>query len=290
LKIAVTAASGRLGHAILGHLREAVATDAVVAIARAPARVTVPGVEKRAGDYGSVESMAGALAGIDTAIVISAPIEKGTDRALLHRNVIEAAGKAGVGALIYTSVIGIDTEEDTLYAASQAVHRGTEAALRLSGLPCTIVRNGLYLELDLQHIIAADRTGIYSNPAGDGRAPYITIDELAYATARVAIGADHRGNTYNLVGECITQAGLVAAASEVFGLRVHYEPLSDAQYLAQRTAERGEAVARMLTGCFQCIRKGAFDVRSDFEAAAGRPAKSLQTLMEDCRRQQERRG
>jgi hypothetical protein len=41
----------------------------------------------------------------------------------------------------------------------------------------------------------------------------------------------------------------------------------------------------MLTGCFQCIRIGAFDVPSDYEAAAGRPVKSVRAMMEDCRDQ-----
>ena len=98
MKIAVTAASGRLGHAILTDLRSATSMDRVVAIARSPDRVGIPGIEKRTGDYGSVESMTAALAGIHTAILISAPIGKGTDRALLHRNVIEAARGAGVGS------------------------------------------------------------------------------------------------------------------------------------------------------------------------------------------------
>jgi len=284
LTIAVTAASGRLGHAILRNLRSESAAERVVAIARSPDRVGIAGIEKRPGDYRSVQSMTAALAGIDTAILISAPIEKGTDRAQFHRNVIEAARGAGVGTLIYTSVIGIDGNEDTLYAASQQVHRSTEAALRDSPVKWVVVRNGLYLELDLQHIIAADREGVYSNPAGRGRAPYITIDELAYGTAQVAIGPGgrHHGKVYNLVGECVSQSDLIAMANQVLGLHVRYEPIADEAYLEQRTAERGEAVARMLTGCFQCIRMGAFEVPSHFEAAAGRPAKSLRVMMETC--------
>jgi hypothetical protein len=39
----------------------------------------------------------------------------------------------------------------------------------------------------------------------------------------------------------------------------------------------------MLTGCFQCVRAGAFEVESDYLAAAGRPAKSVREMMEDCR-------
>jgi NAD(P)H dehydrogenase (quinone) len=268
---------------MLGHLQSALGAGHLVAVARSPERVKIAGIEKRSGDYGAVASMTAALAGIDTAVLISAPIEKGTDRAQLHRNVIGAARAAGVHTLIYTSVIGIDAEGETLYSASQQVHRRTEAALRESGLASVILRNGLYLELDVQHIIAAERVGVYANPGGMGRAPYITIDELAYASAQVAATpVRHHGALYNLVGECITQGELVAMTNQVLGLHVRYESMSDEAYLRLRTAERGEAVARMLTGCFQCIRMGAFEVPSHFEAAAGRPPKSLRLMMQAC--------
>ena len=43
--------------------------------------------------------------------------------------------------------------------------------------------------------------------------------------------------------------------------------------------QRGDAVARMLTGCFQSIRAGAFDVPSNYLDAAGRPAKSVKRML-----------
>jgi hypothetical protein len=48
-------------------------------------------------------------------------------------------------------------------------------------------------------------------------------------------------------------------------------------------SSRGIEVARMLTGCFECIAAGAFDVESDFEAAAGRPAKTTPEQMEEIK-------
>lgn len=286
MKVAVTAASGRLGHAVLKELEAAAGASGIVAVARSPDRVTVPGVEKRRGDYQSVESMTAALSGIDTAVMISAPVAGGSDRVTLHRNVIAAARVAGVKTLIYTSVVGNGTEEGTFFFPTQQVNRQAEADLRDSGLGWVILRNGLYLELDLAHIIAAGPDGVYTNPGGDGRAPYITIDELAFATARVAITPGHHGQTWNLVSECLDQGDLVALANRVFGLNVRYRVISDEDCIEKfrrLMPERGEPVARMLTGCFQCIRKGAFDVPSHYEAAAGRPAKSVRAMMEDCR-------
>jgi NAD(P)H dehydrogenase (quinone) len=259
----------------------------LVAVARSPDRVAITGVEKRAGDYASIDAMTAALRGVDSVVMISAPAVEGTDRVTLHRNVIEAARRAKVRSLLYTSVIGTDAVADTLFRPFYQVNRQTEADLQASGLPWIVARNGLYLELDLQHILAAAKgTGVYANPGGPGRAPYMTIDELAFATARLAADSDRCGRVYNLVGECLTQAELVALANRVFGFSVRYETMTDEacieKFLGLMPA-RGASVARMLTGCFQSMRVGAFEVGSDFAAAAGRPAKSVRQMMEDCR-------
>ena len=117
---------------------------------------------------------------------------------------------------------------------------------------------------------------------------YITISELAHALACLAVDDRHNGKTFNLVGDNQTQAALVQLANEVFGLKVRYETLSDEENIAllmqdKKIAVRGKDVARMLTGCFQCVRNGAFDVPSDFEAAAGRRVKSTRQMMEELR-------
>ena len=110
MKIAVSAASSQLGHAVLHELLSLADAGNIVAIARTPAKVDMPGIEKRAGDYTSLESMAEALSGIDTLVIISAPVGD-WDRVLLHRNVINAARQAGVRKILFTSVIGGDTKD-----------------------------------------------------------------------------------------------------------------------------------------------------------------------------------
>lgn len=282
MTIAITAASGRLGHALLRELGRQGRTD-VVAVARNPGRVGVTGIEVRPGDYGSVAGMTAALAGVDTAVMISAPVAGGNDRIVLHRNVIEAARQAGVRRVLFTSVIGNGREMDTLFGATQQVNRQAEADLQASGLEWLVGRNGLYLELDVVQMRKAEDTGVYSNPAGDGRCPYITIDEIACAFAGMAIDTRRKGQIHNITSENLTQAELVALACDIFGLHVRYEPMSDEACIEKfrnLMPERGEAVAHMLTGCFQSIRAGAFDVPSHFREVAGRPAKSVREMLE----------
>ena len=283
MKVAVTAASGRLGHALLRLLPEHLPARDVVAIARNPDRVQVPGIEKRAGDYQSVAAMTEALRGIDSVVLISAPVAGGGERIHLHRNVIEAARLAGVRRVLFTSVIGNGAEMTTAFGPTQQVNRQAEQDLQASGLEWVIGRNALYLELDLMQIRRAQATGVYTNPAGDGRCPYLSIDEIAYVYARLAADAARTGQTYNITGEALTQAEMVRHACEVFDLQVRYETISDEVCIGKFLTlmpERGEAVARMLTGCFQAIRAGAFDVPSGYLAAAGRPAKTVRQMLE----------
>ena len=284
MKIAVTAASGRLGHAMLRLLSDGSGASGVVAVARDPRRVLVSGIETRAGDYQFPDSMRAALRGVDTVVMISTPgAAGGSERIALHRNVIEAARQAGVRRVLFTSIIGNGLEMDTLFGATQRVNRQTEADLQASGLEWVIGRNALYLELDLIQMRKARESQVYSNPAGAGRCPYLTIDKIAWAYAKLAADQSQTAQIYNVTGETLTQAELLQMACDVFDLDIRYEAQSDDAYIASfRTLmpERGEAVAHMLTGCFQSIRAGAFDVPSHFSEAAGRPAKSVREMLE----------
>ncbi len=281
MKVAVTAANGRLGTATLSELTGHLAPGDIVAVARDPARIQATGVEQRAGDYNSVEQMRAALDGADTVIMISAPVAGGGDRLTLHRNVIEAARQAGVRKLIYTSVIGNERAAGTYFAPFYDVNIATEQLVKESGLVWAIARNGLYLDLDMHHIRHADaHDGIYRNNAGQGRCGYISIAELGVALAGMATSDRCDGMTVNLFGELHTQAELVAFANEAYGLHVRYEPISLEANIArfmqdEKIAARGEDVAKMLSGCFQCMEKGAYEVPSHFERAAGRPAKPI---------------
>ena len=275
MKIGVTAASGKLGQLILAELAASIGADNVVGIARAPEKIGIDGIEIRTADYSDAAVWPEVLEGIDTVVLVSSPAGAG-DRVQMHWNVIEGGALAGVRKMLYTSVIGNGKEADTRYAPFAAINRQTEVALQASGLEWVIPRNGLYLEFDVAHIVNANKdNGIFRNNGGDGRCGYITRNEIAFATAKLALDESANGKIFNLVGDCHTQAELVAIVNDVYGTKVHYEAFSDAECFAKLAPARGEIVANMLTGCYQCIRNGAYDVPSDFAAATGRPAKSI---------------
>lgn len=288
--IAVTAASGRLGRATLRELATQFPDRPRVAVARDPAKLEgLAGVEVRRGDYADVESMVAALQGVAAMVLVSAPAIGGSDRVVLHRNAIEAARRAGVRRVVYTSVIGNGTELQTGFAPTQRVNRQTEADLAASGLEWIVARNGFYLDIDVGHMLKANERGWYESSSGDGRCGYISIAELAFATAQLVAGSRPAGRIYNLVGESISVPDLTRLANEVFGLHVECRLISDEEKLAgarrdlRILARGGEEIAQMFTGLMQGQRLGAFDVPSDFAAAAGRPCPSMRRMLEDLK-------
>jgi NAD(P)H dehydrogenase (quinone) len=284
--IAVTAASGRLGRATLRALADLYPDRPRVAVLRSPARLAdLAGVGLRRGDYGSVDEMTAALQGVQAMVLVSAPAIGGLDRIALHRNVLEAARRAGVRRVVYTSVIGNGTEMQTGFAATQRANRQAEADLAASGFEWIVARNGFYLDLDVQVMRAASAKGFYESNSGDGRCGYISIAEIAVATAHLVAGDRPAYRAYNLVGASISVPDLTRLVNEVQGLDVAYRLVTDQQKLDSARADLrvlargGEEIAQMFAGLMQGQRLGAFDVPSDFVAAAGRPCKTMRAML-----------
>jgi len=142
--IAVTGATGHLGRLVIEALLErGVPSTGIVALARTPDRardLEARGVQVRRADYTLPETLPGAVAGVDRLLLVSSS-EVG-QRAAQHRNVIDAAHRAGVGLVAYTSILKADRSGMQLAAE----HRETEEMIRASGIPFVFLRNGWYLE------------------------------------------------------------------------------------------------------------------------------------------------
>jgi NAD(P)H dehydrogenase (quinone) len=106
MTIAVTGATGHLGRLVIKSLKEKAAGEPIVALVRSPEKAGDLGVEARAFDYARPDTLAPALAAVDTLLLISSS-EVG-QREAQHRNVIEAAKAAGVKRIVYTSILHAD--------------------------------------------------------------------------------------------------------------------------------------------------------------------------------------
>ncbi|SHJ63510.1 NAD(P)H dehydrogenase (quinone) [Reichenbachiella agariperforans] len=271
MKIAVTSASGQLGSAIVRQLVKEIGSENVIGIARTPAKATHLGIEVRKGDYNDRSEFDQALQGVDRVMLLSG-MDAPDQRIQQHRNVIEAAKLNGVQKIVYTSIVG--AEENTAFSPVVQSNRQTEQDVRESGLQWVIGRNGIYIEPDLEYLDNYIKEGEIRNCAGEGKCAYTSRGELGYAYAQMLLNHEHNGQTYNLVGEPITQAQLADLMNQVFGTKLKFHSIPIEDYLEERKAELGDFIGTVIAGIYEGIRNGVNDVPSDFERAAGRSHKS----------------
>lgn len=267
MKIAVTAATGNLGGAIVKSLLKHPSHPEVIGISRNPSKISQPIIEYRMGDYSDKSSYQTAFKDIDAVLLVSG-MDEPSKRVQQHRNVIEAAIESGVKKIVYTSIVG--NAQEAGFSPVVSSNRKTEADIKQSGLKWCIGRNGLYIEPDIEYVENYNSAGKISNCAGDGKCGYTTRDELGFAYSEMLLGEQHNGRTYNLVGPTITQQDLVDLFNQHFNLDLTYNSMSVEAYQAERQAELGDFMGQIIAGIYEGIRSGFADVPSHYEEAAGR--------------------
>lgn len=276
-KIAVTAASGRLGTAIIEQLTKEIPNEHIVAIARTPAHAESRGVEVRKGDYNLKRDFLEALEDIDTLLLISGSDEPNT-RAQQHRNVIEAAKESGVRKIVFTSLVSAPGNMEELSPVAASI-RQTEEDVKNSGLHWAIGRNGLYIEPDLSNIDAYIEKGTITNSAGDGVCGYTSRPELAHAYVKLLTEDNLEGEIYNLMVEPATQLQLAEAINTIYGANLTYTSISVEAYTAQLKASLGERVGEVVGRIYEGIRNGAYNYASNFAEVVGRNHPPLEEMI-----------
>ena len=272
MTVAITGATGQLGCLVVEKLKQKVPASDIVALVRTPEKASDLGVAVRAADYAKPETIDKALAGVDTLLLISSN-ELG-QRAVQHQNVIEAAKKAGVKQIVYTSLLHADSS--ALSLAEE--HRQTEAGLKASGIPHTILRNGWYTENYTGSIGGALAGGAFIGSAGDGKISSAPRCDYAEAAVAVLTSDGHDGKVYELAGdEPYTLADLAAEISKQTGKDIPYKNLSEADYAA---ALKGFGLPEGLAAAIASWDVGAasgalFDNGKQLSKLIGRPTTPL---------------
>lgn len=220
--IAITAASGRLGHAIAKLLLKRHPSDITLRFtARTPEKVTdIKGRVLRA-DFDDPPSMKAAFAGVDTLMLISG-MGSNEERIRQHRSAITCAKEAGVKRIVYTSFTHPSKKSRFIWAHSQA---DAEAFLKASGVPYTILRNCQYFANLDTFLEQARETGVFSMPGMDGKVAYISHADVAEAAVEVLLGQGHENRTYELTGpEAIDGKQIARALSKGLGKEVQVMP------------------------------------------------------------------
>lgn len=281
--IAVTGATGNLGHLVVTNLLDRGTTPSeIVAAVRSPEKASDlanRGVEVREADYTKPETLESAFEGIDQLLLVSSSAVG--ERVEQHQNVVDAAVSNDVGFIVYTSMLRADASPMQLATE----HEATEEYIQASGLPFTFLRNGWYIENYTEQLDQAFDRGAFIGCASDGRISGATRADYAAAAAEVLTGEGHEGKIYELGGdEAFTLEELAAEVTRQSGTEVVYRDLPTNEY-ERALVEAGvpEGYASVLADSDRGIAEGHLYTESDdLHRLIGRPPTPLEEAVADA--------
>jgi NAD(P)H dehydrogenase (quinone) len=280
--IIVTGATGKLGRRIVEHLLERVPADRLGVSVRDPRKaqdLADRGVRVRPGSFDDPASLVHAFEGAEQLLLVSLD-RVGEECVTGHRAAIDAAVKAGVGRILYTSQMGAAL--DSRFQACRD-HARTEDLLRATGLPWTALRNGFYAASALRFLESARHTGDIALPA-DGPVAWTGHDDLAEAAAAIlAEEGRFEGPTPPLTGAAALDFDTVAEiASQATGRPFTRTAVPDGAFRDQALAHGAPApIADLMLSIFAAARHGEFTaVDSTLAELIGREPATFGALLE----------
>jgi uncharacterized protein YbjT (DUF2867 family) len=227
--IAVTGVTGVLG----GYIANELAAHGVAQrlLARTPAKAPqLPHSSVHPFSYGDQTAAIEALTGVQTLLMVSA--SESADRLDQHRSFIDAAAKAGVQHIVYTSFAG--AAPDAIFTLARD-HFETEEYLKASGLAWTMLRDSFYIDF-MEAMVGED--GVIRGPGGNGRVAIIARADIARtASAVLREPGSHIGQTYDLTGpEALSFAEIAATIGRVRGREISFYDESVEEAYASRAS------------------------------------------------------
>jgi uncharacterized protein YbjT (DUF2867 family) len=183
-------------------------------------RLAERGVQVVRGSLDDIDSLTAAMDGAEGVFALTTPFEAGADAEIQQgRAILEAAGRAGVLNLVFSSVAGAPQHKEIPHFDSKA---RIEAELPASGVPYTIL-GPTYFYDNLLGGIDQVRDGVLELPLPPDR----PLQQLARPTdgafaAKVLLNpGTYSGQRIELASDAPTPAEMAAALSDAMGREVH---------------------------------------------------------------------
>jgi len=217
MKVLVTGATGTVGSEVVKALLQRGA-DVRALTRKQPKPGTFPGaVEIALGDLTDPVSVAEALKGADKLFLLIGNVADEHTQALTAYGL---AKKAGLKHVTYLSVFKADQFlEVPHFGAKYAV----EEAIRLGGMPYTILRPGYFAQNERRLKAVLTGHGVYPVPAGNQGLAVVDVRDIAEVAAISLTAEGHEGKTYDLASsEMLSGPGAAATWSKVLGKKIIY--------------------------------------------------------------------
>lgn len=251
--ILVTGATGRQGGAVLRHLRErgfsirAATRDPEKAAAR---QLAGRNVEVVRADLADLASIARALEGVYGVYAVQ-DWTQGTDAEMGQgKNLIDAANRARISHVVYSSVGAADKRTGIPHFDSKAA---IEEHLRASGVPYTIIRPVFFMENWLGMKSMVDGGAVAWPLSPEKRLQMIAVDDIG---GFVAMAFEHpgrwQGRAIDIAGDDLSMSQIAQAFTRASGREVRYQQIPWDQF-EQRAGEE-------LTTMYRWFESTGYDV------------------------------
>jgi NAD(P)H dehydrogenase (quinone) len=265
--IMITGATGQLGAAVIRYLLEKTDASKLAVLVRDPSKaqdLSETGIQVRQGDYDDTKSLVQAFSGVEKLYFVS-----GSDimkRGLQHKNVVDAAMEAGVKHVFYTSFQRHNESESSPIALVAKAHIDTENQLKDSGLAYTILRHNLYADI-VPMFVGENvlQSGLIYLPAGEGKAAYVSRDNMAEAAASLLLSDGHQNKIYNVSNnQSVSYAEIAELMSKITGKEIRYLSPSVEEFNAELgKAGVPEDIIGLMSSFSQAISQKEFDLPDD---------------------------
>jgi NADH dehydrogenase len=254
--ILVAGATGQLGGLITRRLLEQGQSVRILVRPHSSYQsLTQAGARAVLGDLKERTSLTAACEGIETVITTAnSALRGGEDNTETvdwqgNRNLIDAAQTAGVKQFIFISALGVDVNSPVPMFQAKA---RSEACLRSSGMPYTILAPGVFMEVWFPMMIGrAVQSGQGVAIIGQGRSKHSFIsvaDVVAFTLA--AINHPAAINQHVPLGgpESTSWRDVIAACERVLGRSINVESLPPGAAIPGLPEPLGGMVGMMMTG------------------------------------------
>lgn len=233
--ILVTGATGTVGNEVVKQLLAAKGQREEDIIVKAAARSANDDTFRNLGvqiaqlDYNKPDTLSTALRGVNKVFLLT-PFQ--SNMVDLTLNLVNEAKNVGVKHIVKQSVLGADAEQEI---TPSRLHRQAEKIIEESGIPFTFLRPNFFMQNFVtfySHLIKTQ--GAFYVPAGDAKASFVDVRDIAAVAVQVLSGSSKNGETkhirkaYDITGgEALSYGQAAEILSKEIGKKVNYVNISD---------------------------------------------------------------